>query len=76
MARELWRLWRCCVGAVLDRLAAEMQKIQAMPDFREQLYRFGMEPSAPNTPAEFAAIIVADQPRWAKAVKDSGAKVD
>ena len=44
-----------------------------MPDFREQLHRFGMEPSAPNTPAEFAAIIAAEQPRWAKAVRDSGA---
>ena len=29
-----------------------------------------------NTPAEFAAVIRAEQPRWAKAVKDSGAKVD
>ena len=38
--------------------------------------RFGMEPSAPHTPAEFAAIIRAEQPRWAKAIKDSGAKVD
>ncbi len=77
-----WQAWQGIVapagtpGAIIDRLAAEMQRIQAMPDFREQLYRFGMEPSAPNTPAEFAAIIVADQPRWAKAVKDSGAKVD
>ena len=77
-----WQAWQGIVapagtpGAIIDRLAAEMQRIQAMPDFREQLYRFGMEPSAPNTPAEFAAIIVAEEPRWAKAVKDSGAKVD
>ena len=77
-----WQAWQGIVapagtpGAIVDRLAAEMQRIQAMPDFREQLYRFGMEPSTPNTPAEFAAIIAADQPRWAKAVKDSGAKVD
>jgi hypothetical protein len=35
-----------------------------------------MEPMPPNTPAEFAAIIRAEQPRWAKAIKDSGAKVD
>ena len=77
-----WLAWQGIVapagtpGAIIDRLAAEMQKIQAMPDFREQLYKFGMEPSAPNTPAEFAAIIAAEEPRWAKAVKDSGAKVD
>ena len=77
-----WQAWQGIVApagtpsAIVDRLAAEMQKIQATPEFREQLRRFGMEPSAPNTPGEFAAIIRADQPRWAKAIKDSGAKVD
>ena len=77
-----WQAWQGIVapagtpGAVVDRLAAEMQKIQATPEWKEQLRRFGMEPSAPNTPGEFAAIIRADQPRWAKAIKDSGAKVD
>ena len=77
-----WQAWQGVVApvgtpdAIVDRLAAEMQKLQATPEWREQLRRFGMEPSAPNTPAEFAAIIRADQPRWAKAVKDSGAKVD
>ena len=77
-----WKAWQGIVApagtpaAIVDRLSAEMQKIQATPEFREQLYRFGMEPAAPNTPAEFAAIIRAEQPRWAKAIKDSGAKVD
>jgi hypothetical protein len=50
--------------AVVDRLAAEMQRIQATADFRDQLLRFGMEPMPPNTPQEFAAIIRAEQPRW------------
>ena len=77
-----WRAWQGIVApagmppAIVDRLAAEMQKIQATPEFREQLLRFGMEPMPPNTPAEFAAIIRNEQPRWAKAIKDSGAKVD
>jgi tripartite-type tricarboxylate transporter receptor subunit TctC len=77
-----WRAWQGIVApaglapAVVDRLAAEMRKIQVTPDFRDQLLRFGMEPMPPNTPEEFAAIIRAEQPRWAKAVKDSGAKVD
>jgi hypothetical protein len=35
-----------------------------------------MEPSAPNPPEQFAATIAAEQPRWAKAIKESGAKVD
>jgi len=77
-----WRAWQGIVApaaappAVVDRLAAEMQRIQATADFRDQLLRFGMEPMPSNTPQEFAAIIRAEQPRWAKAVKDSGAKVD
>ena len=77
-----WRAWQGIVApaalppAVVDRLSAEMQKIQATQEFRDQLLRFGMEPMAPNTPQEFAAIIRAEQPRWAKAIKDSGAKVD
>jgi len=77
-----WRAWQGIVApaalppAVVDRLSAEMQKIQATQEFRDQLLRFGMEPMPPNTPQEFAAIIRAEQPRWAKAIKDSGAKVD
>ena len=77
-----WRAWQGIVApanvpaSVVDRLAAEMHKIQATTEFRDQLVRFGMEPVPPNTPAEFAAIIRAEQPRWAKAIKDSGAKVD
>ena len=38
--------------------------------------KFGMEPFAPQTPDQFAAMIVSEQPRWAKAIKESGAKVD
>jgi tripartite-type tricarboxylate transporter receptor subunit TctC len=77
-----WKAWQGIVApagtpaAVVDRLATEMQRIQATPEFREQLLRFGMELAAPSTPAEFAAMIRAEQPRWAKAIKDSGAKVD
>ena len=55
---------------------AELQKIQATPEFRDQLFRFGMEPFAPQTSEQFAATIEAEQPRWAKAIKDSGARVD
>ena len=46
------------------------------PTSRSSSTGSAMEPAAANTPAEFAAVIRAEQPRWAKAVKDSGAKVD
>ena len=47
-----------------------------MADFKEQLVKFGMEPFPPQSPEQFAAMIAAEQTRWAKAIKDSGAKVD
>jgi len=77
-----WQAWQGVVAPVgtpreiVARLSAELQKIQATPEFREQLFKFGMEPFAPQTPEQFAATIAAEQPRWAKAIKDSGAKVD
>jgi len=77
-----WQAWQGIVapagtaGDVVARLAGELRKIQASPEFREQLFKFGMEPSPEQTPEQFAAVIRAEQSRWAKAVKDSGAKVD
>ena len=77
-----WQAWQGVVAPagtprdVIARLAAELGKIQATPEFREQLVKFGMEPYPPQTPEQFAATIAAEQPRWAQAIKDSGAKVD
>ena len=77
-----WQAWQGIVAPagtpkeIVVRLNAELQKVQALPEFREQLFRFGMEPFAPQTPEQFAAVIEAEQPRWAKAIKDSGARVD
>jgi len=77
-----WQAWQGIVAPagtpkeIVMRLSSELQKIQAAPEFQAQLHRFGMEPSAPHSPEQFAATIEAEQPRWAKAIRDSGAKVD
>jgi tripartite-type tricarboxylate transporter receptor subunit TctC len=77
-----WEAWQGIVAPsatpkdIVDRLAAELAKIEASAEFKEQLFRFGMDPLPPKTPKQFAATIRAEQPRWAKAIKDSGAKVD
>jgi tripartite-type tricarboxylate transporter receptor subunit TctC len=77
-----WEAWQGIVAPagtpkeIIARLAAELQKIEAAPEFNEQLFKFGMESFPPQAPEQFAAIIKAEQPRWAKAIKDSGAKVD
>ena len=77
-----WQAWQGVVAPagtpreIVARLSAELRRIQETPEFKQQLIKFGMEPSAPNTPEQFAATIEAEQPRWAKAIRDSGAKVD
>ena len=77
-----WQAWQGVVAPagtpkdVIARLSAELRTLQETPAFRDQLVRFGMEPAAPQTPEQFAAVIAAEQPRWTKAVRDSGAKVD
>jgi len=77
-----WQAWQGVVApagtppAIIARLAAELARIQAAPEFRDQLTHFGMEPFAPQTPEQFAAMIESEQPRWAKAISESGAKVD
>ena len=77
-----WQAWQGVVAAggtpkaIVARLNAEMQRFQATPEFREQLIKFGMEPWAPNTPEQFAAIVKTDVGRWATVVKAAGLKVD
>ena len=64
------------VPAILATLGAELRRIQSTPEFRALLVKFGMDPSPPNTPEQFAAIVKGDVARWAKAVADSGAAID
>jgi tripartite-type tricarboxylate transporter receptor subunit TctC len=77
-----WQAWQGIVAPagtpreIVARLSTELQRIQQLQEFKEQLFKFGMEPSAPQSPEQFAATIAAEQPRWVKAIKDSGAKVD
>ena len=61
---------------IVSFLGQELQKIQATPEFRDLLTQFGMEPLPSRSPDEFAVVVATEQVRWAKAVKDSGAKVD
>ena len=52
-----WQAWQGIVAPagtpkeIVARLSAELQKIQATPEFRAQLTKFGMEPFPPQTPA-------------------------
>ncbi len=60
---------------LVKRLAAEIGKALAAPDLREKWHASGAEPSA-STPEEFRAFIARELPKYARIVKESGAKVD
>jgi tripartite-type tricarboxylate transporter receptor subunit TctC len=60
---------------IIARLHAETVKALDSKDVQDKLAAQGCEPYK-RTPAEFAALIKEELPRWAKIVKDSGAQVD
>jgi tripartite-type tricarboxylate transporter receptor subunit TctC len=61
--------------AALDKIHGAVSKIYAMPDMRERLVSLAAEPAI-STPEEFTALIKSELGKWAKAVKDSGAKLE
>jgi tripartite-type tricarboxylate transporter receptor subunit TctC len=60
---------------IVDKIHAAVAKIYAMPDMRERLIGLAAEPAI-STPEEFTALVKSELGKWAKAVKDSGAKLD
>ena len=60
---------------VLEKIHAATVKIFQMPDVHGRMTSLAAEPHT-TTPAEFASYIKAETVKWAKAVKDSGAKLD
>ncbi len=60
---------------IVERLASETAKILKQPDVRERYAALGAEPVG-STPDEFAAYCRSELTKWAKIVKESGAKAD
>ena len=58
---------------VIDKLAGALAKAVQNPDFQKQLANFYADPLF-RTPEQFAEVIRADMPRYARAVKLAGAK--
>ena len=62
-------------AAVVERLHAEFVKVLHQPDLRERLLADGAE-TLGNSPAEFTVFLKAEIVRWARVIKQAGAKID
>ena len=60
---------------IVTRLHDALVRILAMPDVRERIVHDGSEPVG-NEPQAFRDFMTADLDKWAKLVKESGAKLD
>ena len=60
---------------IIGKLHLETVKALAQPDLRAKLADLGLE-GIGNSPDEFAAIIKAEIPKWAKVIKNAGIKAD
>jgi tripartite-type tricarboxylate transporter receptor subunit TctC len=58
---------------IIDKLHRETVRVLALPDVRRKLEELGLDVIG-NSPAEFAAVIRAEIPQWAKVIKDAGIK--
>jgi len=61
--------------AILTQLSRGIAKSLATQDMRQRFADLGATPVG-NTPEDFAAFVKREGAKWAKAVKDSGAKVE
>jgi len=60
---------------IVTRLHDEFVKVLKQPDVRERILQTGGEPVG-STPEQFRKYLYADVAKWAKIVKESGAKVN
>ena len=62
-------------AAVVERINTEVNKILVLPEVKEKIAAEGGGPIG-GTPQEFARLLTTETPKWARLVKESGAKID
>lgn len=60
---------------IINKVANDTIRVLGLPDVRERINTLGLEIST-MPPREFQDYVVKEQARWAKVVKDSGAKAE
>ena len=60
---------------IIGKLNAEISRALTLPDVKERLAREGAE-TAPDSPAQFAKFIQAEITKFAKIIRESGARAD
>jgi tripartite-type tricarboxylate transporter receptor subunit TctC len=61
--------------AILEKLSSQVDKTLREPAIIEKLARQGVEPYYYG-PQEFAALVRAEIPKWAKVIKDAGVRIE
>ena len=61
--------------AIVDKVAADLLKVVAMPDVRHRLADQGVDVE-PMDSAQFAAFIKSEAVRYAQVIKDAGIKIE
>jgi len=62
-------------GPIIERLNRELKAALATPEVKSYMAEAGIE-SVGSTPAEFDAYFREERDRWARVVKDTGARID
>lgn len=59
-------------AAIVDRLSAEVSKIQRLPEIAARMSQMNFEPPPVKTAAQFKTIVANDLQMWRKIVQDAG----
>jgi tripartite-type tricarboxylate transporter receptor subunit TctC len=62
-------------AAIVEKLAAETQRILKLPDVNERIVALGAQPIG-GTPAEYRAFIASEVAKWRKVIRDAGVKLE
>ncbi len=61
--------------AVIEKIAADVGKVRAMPDIRQRMQELGFTPEG-GSPQDFGTFVQTDLDRWNRVVKDTHVKVE